>query len=354
MLQKSQIFSKKLVKLGLLGVLVWSGLGPSMAVAQQSSSPKTSGERNLAPVTNEKFLSQTAPPNILKSVEKIRHPVKAHPLKPDRRQVIDTFYETEFLSDRIIYYQREVPQNLRRREALERDKLTKSKIIGSLEFKLKSIWLEGGQTLWNQDVGFSSIQAERNTVTYQRTPKITEVYEARDGALKQSWVLQDNPALNSDLIIEGELRTILQSKRSQKGHIEFMGQEGEHVVSYGKAVILDAQSVTLEVEPVYDSTSQTVTIQVPGEWLSQATYPVIIDPLIGNESAINTAADAQSWVQIAFDGTNYMVVWEDYRNYSLVDSVGFCTQCIDIYGTRIRASDGMVLDAEGIAISTAN
>ncbi len=73
------------------------------------------------------LLSQTAPPNILKAIEKIRHPIKVHPLKPDRNHVADAFYEAEFLADRVIYYQREVPKKLNRRENLDQNKNTCSR-----------------------------------------------------------------------------------------------------------------------------------------------------------------------------------------------------------------------------------
>ena len=60
------------------------------------------------------------------------------------------------------------------------------------------------------------------------------------------------------------------------------------------------------------------------------------------EIPISTATDNQYFPSVAFDGVNYFVVWEDYRNSSFPD----------IYGTRVTTS-GIVLDSNGIPISTA-
>jgi hypothetical protein len=64
----------------------------------------------------------------------------------------------------------------------------------------------------------------------------------------------------------------------------------------------------------------------------------VIDPA---GIAISTASGDQYDPRIAFDGTNYMIAWEDYRNGV------FC----DIYGARVTQS-GNILDTSGIAVST--
>jgi len=65
----------------------------------------------------------------------------------------------------------------------------------------------------------------------------------------------------------------------------------------------------------------------------------VLDP---GGKAISAALSDQSYPAIAFDGVNYLVVWQDYRN-------GYY---YDIYGSRVSKS-AAVLDSAGIAISTA-
>ncbi len=60
--------------------------------------------------------------------------------------------------------------------------------------------------------------------------------------------------------------------------------------------------------------------------------------------AISTAPSRQDFPSVAFDGVNYLVVWLDGRGGS-----GYA----DIYGTRVSSS-GIVLEPNGIAISTAS
>src|SRR5213596_81702 len=67
-----------------------------------------------------------------------------------------------------------------------------------------------------------------------------------------------------------------------------------------------------------------------------ATVRQHVDPVPGTP-----APEDQLKPSIAFDGTNYLVVWQDGRFYS---SNGY-----EIYGARV-SQDGNVLDPAGIAI----
>lgn len=67
---------------------------------------------------------------------------------------------------------------------------------------------------------------------------------------------------------------------------------------------------------------------------------VVLDPA---GIVISTASGSQSSPAIAFDGTNHFVAWADGRSGS----------GLDVYGARVRGSDGALLDSAGIAMSTA-
>jgi phosphoribosylformylglycinamidine (FGAM) synthase PurS component len=58
---------------------------------------------------------------------------------------------------------------------------------------------------------------------------------------------------------------------------------------------------------------------------------------------ISQAEDYQQYPAIGFDGTNFLAVWEDYRNRN---------DTADIYGARVTPQ-GTVLDPDGIAVSQA-
>jgi hypothetical protein len=63
---------------------------------------------------------------------------------------------------------------------------------------------------------------------------------------------------------------------------------------------------------------------------------------------MSTARGTQSSPEVAFDGTNFLVVWTDDRSATSTDDY----DSFDVYGTRV-SQEGNVLDPAGIPISTA-
>jgi hypothetical protein len=120
-------------------------------------------------------------------------------------------------------------------------------------------------------------------------------------------------------------------------------------------VVLDSAGIAISIETsdaavpsvAFDGTNYLVSWQdnrnghsdIYGARVGQDG--TVLDPL---GIAISMADSNQLCSSIAFDGTNYLVVWHDKRNGS-----GF-TRC-DIYGARV-SQDGTILDPAGIAIDT--
>jgi hypothetical protein len=80
---------------------------------------------------------------------------------------------------------------------------------------------------------------------------------------------------------------------------------------------------------------------------TQDIYAARVDAANGavldaNGIAVSTAVQSQMYPRIAFDGTNHLVVWRDYRSGT----------SYDIYGARLSPA-GNVLDAGGIVINKA-
>ncbi|HSH16259.1 MAG TPA: immunoglobulin domain-containing protein [Verrucomicrobiae bacterium] len=173
---------------------------------------------------------------------------------------------------------------------------------------------------------------------------LVEHVEARAQGVEVTWVLGRPPDANGDLTIDWEF-TGRSLPAGQGTGWRLAGNSPRANVLVSEAIAVDSAGRRLRLEA--RATGHGLVILVPETFLHAAVYPVAIDPLISAEfdldSPVTTAApSAQFSPAAASDGTDYLVIWHDNRN-----GAG-----LDLYAARVTGG-GVVLDPSGFAISTA-
>lgn len=117
---------------------------------------------------------------------------------------------------------------------------------------------------------------------------VLEVYDAIDAGVEQTFVLRSRPEGTGDLVVTGALQTELLAAPRTARHagLDFhapadqaaaAGIGDQPVIRYGEAFAIDARGVQVPLASGFDGAS--ITLEVPGDWLDRAAYPVTIDPL---------------------------------------------------------------------------
>src|SRR3990170_795968 len=224
--------------------------------------------------------------------------------------------------------------------------------LDPFSLRVSQIGTSSGEMFWDQKQVIKPVQKE-NTLVYKRTQDIEEVYDLQNKGVEQSWVFRRNPGFSasSDLQIIMDVKNSLTGKATPQMGLEFVDGRGTPYVKYSKAVIIDAGGNVLEAAPLWDAATSTIVLNISGEWLAGASYPVVVDPLIGSNIRVS-GLDAQNtpdnYPAIAFDGTNYLIVWQT----GTPTATGTGTTAIR--GVRVSNS-GTILDATPLTIGdTAN
>src|SRR3990170_4178035 len=264
------------------------------------------------------------PFDISRIIDKAEHIVQKDQHNPDYYFVEDPAYRAEFTPDAITYYQKRDGQNQNN---------------DTLQFQLISIGASAQLFSINRP---SSLISEENRVTYFRTPLIKEIYEVRKDGVEQSWIIEQPLTDNSgDLIINGMLTTQLHPRSNNKGGIDFFNKSGDYVTTYSNVIVIDKEGKKITLSPRYEDSRLTIT--VPEEWLDEAVYPVVVDPVLGADIRVDNLAATDNYPAIAFDGTNYLIVWQS----GTPNATGTGTTAIR--GARV-SNAGTVLDATPLTI----
>ncbi|HWU85865.1 MAG TPA: hypothetical protein VN253_01215, partial [Kofleriaceae bacterium] len=185
-------------------------------------------------------------------------------------------------------------------------------------------------------------QQAPNVVRIERGDVIEEITNREDG-IEQAWRFATRPPATGDLIVEVGVSGQQLVVANDSG-LHFRSPAGLGV-RYGHAVWRDAAGAELAIPVRFDD--GRILIAVPQDVVQTSTYPAVLDPMITGElftdTPVNGTTGANSRNQdVASDGSDYFVVWQDQRD----------DRNDDIFGARVSAA-GVILDANGIRINAA-
>ena len=173
--------------------------------------------------------------------------------------------------------------------------------------------------------------------------QVAERLQNRDDGVEQSWAFAAAPAGDGDLVVEVAVSGHRLVADNASG-LHFRADDGLGF-RYSHAVWLDAAGGEYEIPARFDGARITMT--VPHDLLLESHFPAVLDPTITPEIDVDVPVNGTTGATnrnatIAFSGTQYLVVWQDDRD----------SKNSDIWAARITTA-GAITDTGGIKINDA-
>jgi hypothetical protein len=174
-----------------------------------------------------------------------------------------------------------------------------------------------------------------------------ERIENRDEGVEQSWDFNEAPRGSGDLVVRVRASGLRYSGLTEGG-LHFRDPRTGLGFRYGHGTWIDARGRREAVPAVWRAGH--IELRVPAALVDSSSYPATLDPTVSPEFGMDSPVYGPAWSDqrepaIAFGGGNFLVVWHDHRN-------NFSSTGIDVYGARVTPT-GTVLDPTGILVSGA-
>ncbi|MCA8950737.1 MAG: hypothetical protein KDE27_14640 [Planctomycetes bacterium] len=140
---------------------------------------------------------------------------------------------------------------------------------------------------------------------------VVEAYDVRADGLEQTFVIATRPAGVGDLVIRGDVATelVADARAGEHAAVDFRDADGNAIVRYGAATAVDAAG---DRQPMTTAFGDGIlTLRLDAAWLAAASYPIVVDPLLGNIFSV-TDTDVVEQVDLLRDdvgaqGNNWRV-----------------------------------------------
>jgi MYXO-CTERM domain-containing protein len=197
----------------------------------------------------------------------------------------------------------------------------------------------GGVPL-DSTVGTGTVSRE-GSLTLSRGLVEEQLQNGEDG-IAQRWVFARAPQGEGELLLRVPVRGLRYAGETSQG-VHFADASGLGV-RYSHAAWTDASGKQTELRARV--VTGAVEFRVPATLLASSSFPVMLVPTVSPEFGLDTpvtnpGGGMQTSPAVASSGTGYLAVWADDRGGD-----------IDVYGARV-GQDGTVLDNLGIPIALA-
>jgi len=218
----------------------------------------------------------------------------------------------------------------------------------NLSLQLDSVRV-GGQEIYRAKGLIPQVQ--NNAAFFQHTPALSEQQLALDAGMQQLFTLAAPLDGEGDLILAVNLSTPMRAEllSAQQGVLFFTPNANPNkderyaLLAYSGALARDAEGRERYADLALDG--NMLLLRLPADWLAQAVYPIVIDPLIGSPALVSDPRPQQADIALAYNPNagEYLAVWESYTTGG---------SGADLRAQRFQA-DGALLGAP-ISVTTAS